>query len=336
MISLKLLFSQLKSSSKTKNSIKTDYYDAVSIPGFRKHKLAKDKNNNPCLLLNIDNSKVDNLHPPLRLENLTILYNVECKTICKNAEERNRYTVICCTGRDQLIKDYFFKICNTIVSIIGIDPTPELIYDAVDKLVELFRSLSNSPKKSIQGLWAELFLISISKDPKELIEAWHQSPLEKYDFSKNDQRIEVKSSTSNKREHHFSLEQINPEQGTKVLVASIFVERIGTGISLMEVADIIRSRINFDPELVFHIDQVISLTLGRKWKLAENDKFDYELAKKSLSFFRSELIPTINPDIPNSISNVHFKVDLSNIKPINKQEFRLYNEIFKAAYPFRK
>ena len=332
MIDLKKLYRQLDTHSKPKLSA-TDYYIASPIPEYPNHRLAQDKNGNPCLLLDTGKAREEIFHPPLKLENLTVLFDVDCKTINKGKFERKRFTVICCMGNDQLMNNYFLRIGNTIISIIGKTPTTDKIYDAIDKLIELFRVLNSAPRKSVQGLWAELFVISISTNPTSLLEAWHQSPLEKYDFSKNDQRIEVKSATHEKREHYFSLDQLSPKDGLEVLVASIFVERIGTGLSVLDLADTIRSRINFEPELLFHIDNVINMTLGEKWRLAIKDTFDHQLAKKSLQFYFSNTIPSIDQELPKAISDVHFKVDLTNISSIHRKLLRDKGDIFESIIP---
>ena len=67
--------------------------------------------------------------------------------------------------------------------------------------------------------------------------AWHRDPVEHFDSRAGPQRIEVKSSTSRKREHFFSLEQLTPAGGSRIVVASVFVERVGGGVSLRKIFD---------------------------------------------------------------------------------------------------
>ena len=94
----------------------------------------------------------------------------------------------------------------------------------MDRLIELFRAMTTPSRKSVQGLWAELFLIAQSRQPTILVDAWHMLPEDRYDFAMDDQRIEVKSFSGSLRQHHFSLEQLQPPEGVKTLIASMLVE----------------------------------------------------------------------------------------------------------------
>ena len=183
----------------------------------------------------------------------------------------------------------------------------------------------------MQGLWAELLVIAFATDPISLIKAWHRSPEDKYDFSSENQRIEIKSATSSVRKHHFSLEQLNPPSGVDVLVASMFVERVGSGTSLIDLVEIVREKINKEPELLLYLEQIVGATLGNKWRLATKDRFDLKLAKKSLSFYAVKDIPSINSELPKEITDVHFRVDVTNSPAINKKILKKKHGIFKAT-----
>lgn len=332
MIDLNELYQKINTSPniKTENS---NYYIACPIPGYPKHKLARDIQSNPCLLISTDSLKEPTRPAPIKLKHLSVLFDVECKVFHNGSFEKNRFTVICCTEQDQVMRDYFLRISSAIISAIGKKPSRAEIFNAVDKLVELFRALSQAPRKSVQGLWAELFLISLSPNPESLITAWHQSPLDKYDFSAGDQRIEVKSSTSGKRVHHFSLEQLKPTTDIKVLVASVFVERIGTGMSVMDLVELLRPLIASNSDLLFYLDRMIGLTLGKEWQSAATDKFDYKLARKSLAFYLSDAVPSISPALPKGVSDVHFKVDLTDVPTVDQKLLKDDEGILRAVLP---
>lgn len=307
-------------------------YSACPIPGYEKHRLAKDVNNYPCLLVATQDS-ARNRPAPIKLEHLQVLYDIDCRIIHNDILEENRFTVICCTDKDPLMQEYFLRTSSTIVSVLGNTPTHAQVAKAVDNLVELFRVITELPRKSVQGLWAELFLISVTRKPRELLRAWHTFPEDKYDFSSGGQRIEVKSSTSKVRQHHFALEQLKPKDGIDVLVASVFVERIGSGISLVELADMIRSKLSKDTDLLLYLDQIIGTTLGNQWRSATEDRFDYQLAKKTLNFYAADKIPSIDINLPKEVSDVRFKVDLTDITPLDKETLKAQDGIFKTVSP---
>jgi hypothetical protein len=62
-------------------------------------------------------------------------------------------------------------------------------------------------------------------------------------------------------------------------------------------------------------------------------QFDRELAQQSLKFFDAAKIPAVSLAFPASVSDVHFKSDLSNIPSLPKQSLRSAGELFLAALP---
>ena len=118
------------------------------------------------------------------------------------------------------------------------------ITHTVNKFIELFKVLKEPPKKTLQGLWSELFLIYQSNNPKKLVKAWHTVPEEKYDFSLEKLRIEVKSSSTRNRTHHFSLGQLTAPSKCELFVASLFVEILAGGKSVEDLLNEIIGRLD--------------------------------------------------------------------------------------------
>jgi hypothetical protein len=332
MINLVDLYKKLKPPIRT-GLEKQARFSACAIPGYTKHRLAKDSNNFPCLLIATQESSALKRPASIKLEHLEVLYDVNCRISHNDSLEDSRFTVICCKTQDISMQEYFLRTGNAIIELIGNSPTHKEIAKAVDNLVELFRVLKEAPRKSVQGLWAELFIISIASDPISLMRAWHRSPEDKYDFSFQNQRIEIKSATSLLRKHHFSLEQLNPPPEVKVLIASVIVERVGSGTSLIDLAEKVRAKINSEPNLLLYLEQMIGSTLGNNWRSASKDNFDIQIAKKSLNFFASESIPCIDPKIPKEISDIHFVVDITDVRSIDKKSLKQKEGLFKAASP---
>jgi Putative PD-(D/E)XK family member, (DUF4420) len=144
--------------------------------------------------------------------------------------------------------------------------------------------------------------------------------------------LEVKSSAGQTRQHHFTLEQLCPPSGTVLIIASLLVERSDAGRTIKDLIELIRSRISGDPELIAHVNRIITLTLGNSWQKALTEGFDEKLAERSLAFFSAENIPKINPNIlPTEVSGVHFKVDLTGLHPLSSSDLRAAGELFQAA-----
>ena len=203
-------------------------FSTTLIPCYEQHRLGKDAQGRPLLLISVLEAPSQRQPAPIILEHLTVMYNQNCRLSRSNGTlEEGRFTVVYCTGEDATLQAYFLRVASAILISLKKRPTQSDIAHAMNRLIELFRSMAKPPRKSVQGLWAELFLIAQSEQPAILVKAWHTLPEDRYDFAMDDQRIEVKSFSGSIRQHHFSLEQLHPPGGVKTLVASVFVEQIG-------------------------------------------------------------------------------------------------------------
>jgi hypothetical protein len=305
---------------------------AIVIPESESHRLAKDSNGSPCLLLH--NPVAGSRLVPIRLQNLMVSYDVPCTITHQNGKrEQGNFTIVRCSNSDPKLFPYFLRIISPIVITLGPAPTAAAVRRAISGLVELFQALSVPAKKSIQGLWAELFLIGRSTNPSDVAAAWHRMPEEHFDFVAGRQRLEVKSSSTRRREHHFSLAQLRPPGESRVVVASLFVERVGGGVSLRQLFDEIRTRLVSQPALVTELDVVFYSTLGSSWEDAIDECFDQELAEESLRFFDAKDVPKVEGQIPPTVSEVHFRADLSSINPLEYEDLRHAGGLLEAVIP---
>lgn len=330
MLNLVELFESLKP---LQTSLKEgNLFSAIPIFGHEPHRLGKDMQGFPVILLSIENERSQIAPAPITLEHLSVFYNVECQISQINGGiERGKFTVIRCTGADSILQTYFLHILSTIIVSLDNPPTSQDVNQAIKILIKLFRAMTRPPRKSIQGLWAELYFMARVDQPTPLVEAWHIRPEDRYDFGLGNQRIEIKSASHRVRQHHFSLEQLHPPAGIEVLVASIFVERTHAGQSLMELLDKMRSCIIDRPDLLLHMDEIVGLTLGSSWKHALQERYDEELAADSLAFYEASIVPSVNPEIPLSVSNVRFMSDLTGLETVNLSYFRSKGGLFEVG-----
>ncbi|MEI6045136.1 MAG: PD-(D/E)XK motif protein [Chloroflexota bacterium] len=325
------LFSNLSPPAGTSGSSPT--FAATPIPGYEQHRLAKDEQGNPTLLLAVSNSSRSRSRSiPLSLEHLMVYHNQSCQITNPNGTaEIGQFTVITCKGSSQLLHTYFLNVISPIIEILGTSFSQNDIDQAIENLIELFSALIRPPHKAIQGLWAELYVIARSKDPTILVKSWHATKQDRYDFNAGSQRIEVKSVVGRIRQHHFSLEQLQPPIGTDLLIASIFIERSGKGVSLAELVEQIHSHLNNNPNLALHFDQVVASTLGNGWRDGMRDSFDQQLAEQSLEFYEYNVVPSVGNDLPVEISEVHFKADLTGKHHANYAHYRSLGGLFQSA-----
>ncbi len=304
---------------------------AVAVPGAENYRLAKDTNGSPCLLLRQPTSAARSA--PIRLQNLMVSYGVPCViSHADHQREEGTFTIIKCASADTSLFPHFLRILSPIIETLGAEPTAAAIRRAISGLVDLFQSLTAPAKKSVQGLWAELLLMRRASDPRMLISAWHGLPYEHVDFLSGRQRLEVKSSSNRLRAHYFSLVQLRPPANSRLVVASLFVESVGGGLSLRRLFDETRSLIS-GPALLMEFDAAFYSTLGAGWNEAMEECFDQELASQSLLFFDSTDIPKIEEPISPAVSDIHFVSDMSSTSPLTPEILRSAGGLFAAVVP---
>lgn len=77
------------------------------------------------------------------------------------------------------LQSYFLGITESLLQSLSQKPTQKEVFETFRNFVEIFRSLSDNPSKTLQGLWAELFLI-VAKTLGNTVE---QSIRIKYDYN---------------------------------------------------------------------------------------------------------------------------------------------------------
>lgn len=265
-----------------------------------------------------------------------ISYDVPCTiTQPSGVQEYDNFTIIKCSGADPRLFPHFLRIVSPIVIALGPRPTSAAVRRAISGLVELFQSLTAPARKSIQGVWAELFVIRQSSDPITIATAWHRFSEEHFDFAAGPERIEVKSSSNRRREHNFSLAQLTSSGPSRIVIASVFVERAGGGVSVRRVFEEVRRILSDNPALVMQFDASFYGSLGSGWSDAMDESFDWELAEESLAFFDAQTVPKVDRAIPPAVSNVRFCSDLSAVVPLRDEDLLPFGSLLAALRPNR-
>jgi hypothetical protein len=157
-------------------------FTAHEIPERRADFIAKDRYGQPALLIAVPSSMTSTPPPQISLEHLVVDHGLECKV--KKLDgiiHQGIFSVIRCVNADRFLHEYFLRSIIPIVQKLPFLPEYRDISHAVISLVELFRQLNMPSRKSVQGLWAELFLITSARFPQVLIETWHRTPEDLYD-----------------------------------------------------------------------------------------------------------------------------------------------------------
>ena len=285
-------------------------YYVQHIPGTLSHLFGWSSDGFPSLLLATEGSVV---RAPLRLAGIEAYFSIQCEIALPDGQESaGTLTTIRCTSLDSADHTYFAHICESIVRIVGDKPDIRTVTDAVNHIVTLFQRLAKPSNRSVRGLFGELYLIHRSKSPFTAVEAWHSSVDERFDFSIGDIRLEVKSSSTRQRIHNFSLEQCKPPSGTVGILASLYVETSGGGLSLLELIHRIERQLDGTENLVLKLHNVIADALGAEVATSLSIRFDEELSESSIQMYELEAIPAVRDCVPDYVSRVHFQSDISH------------------------
>jgi len=306
-------------------------FNAIPIPEYQNFRIAIDFEGNAVLLLSVSKRIKDLSLKNFRLKYLQLEQNLECRIYENDSFILQTFTVVTFRCSDRNLQEYFLRISETLVSTIGQKPTQQQVINSLKKFVEVFKTLTDSPTNTINGLWAELFLIENSSNPKSVINYWHNLPEEKFDFNAGLERIEVKSSSNFERKHIFSAEQLNPPSDTQVLIASIFLKQHNSGMNIQQLLESISKKVNYDFETADKLNSIVFRTLGSSLEHSIGIKFDYAIALQSLQFYRHKDIHKIEEiHIGNNVSEVKYKSDLTNISPVEVGKLKDKKILFSA------
>ncbi len=305
-------------------------FSAKSLVKFPFAKIAVNNNGFPVILIE---SKIDNsflTQKNIRLKYLELNHNLECKITENDNTNFANYSVITLKSDEAVLQNYFLSIAENLLKEFSNNPSQKEVYETFKGFIEIFRALSNSPKTTIQGLWSELLVIESSNSPEILVNYWHNRPEEKFDFNADTEKIEVKSSSNMERIHIFTSEQLNPPKEKKVLIASVFAKQFSNGKSISDLIISIHESLSED-SLIEKLYSIVSKTLGSSLEQGLKIKFDYDIAKNSLQFYDCGLISKIERiNIPNNVSEVKYKSDLTDIKPFNITKYESDELLFRS------
>ena len=295
-------------------------------PGYL---LARSDGDQPALIIEVAGGS----RAPIALQNLAVRFNAPC--VLSLVEQPGRSThaaVVECLATDERLRQYFLMIAAHLLDELGSDPTPEQVAAIVDALVSLFQRLSRPPRREAQGLFGELVVIDAAEDPAALLDAWHADPLDRFDFSFGNARLEVKTNSARRRSHDFSFEQCTPPAETTAILASLFVETSGGGLSLEGLISRVEAHLTCYPRSIVKLHTVIADTLGTALPSALSQRFDEQLAFGSVAFYDLALIPAVRGALPSEVSAVRFRSDISSLTPMRRVELaRLLPALAGAA-----
>lgn len=330
MDDLLTIFQQL--SAPRSDSSGTEAFNSLPIPDRGQWHMGKSDAGLPAVLVAVQGRQGVDRPLTVGLENLRVEHNIRCRLTRPDGDAAvARYSIIQCLSTDAEVQACFLR---TIAgALIGLARRVEArdLTELVDRLVALFRLVRRPRAQTIRGLWAELLVILAASDPPMMIDAWHSNPAERFDFSRDDERLEVKSSSTRSRDHVFSFEQVYPPSGASVLIASVHVEDQTNGITLGTLWDRVSDAApSSDARL--KIERVCVESLGEDLSAGRASTFDWDLAVESLAFYRAADIPRPPPGCPSGVSQIQFRSDLSLAVPVDPSSLPPSSELHRSCF----
>jgi Putative PD-(D/E)XK family member, (DUF4420) len=292
--------------------------------------IAKDDRGSAAVLARV----ADGEPAPLRvqLQYLSVTPRVQCEVVFPGGViESGRYTLIRCSGDDE-IQRLFLRLVNSLVREGGAAAGGRGIARIVVQLIQLFQRITDPPRPSIQGLWAELFVIAGARGPEQLLRAWHTEPGDVFDFAEGSQYLEVKSSGRRSRVHRVALEQLYAPSGTVGVLASVVVERAGAGTTIDDLVDMVEGVLGYGEDLHAKLLAGVVGAIGSDWHLASRVGFDFEQATSMFALFNCADVPRIALEsVPPNVSRVRFDTRLGDTTALLEEEIAQLGGIVRAA-----
>lgn len=250
--------------------------------------------------------------PPLRTTHVSLQLSREY-TLAMGGGLPNRelFHSLCCETSERPEIDTFLVLIDAFLSRHRGQPI------VADTLTLFFRSLVRlfavGPGRDLeaerQGLWGELFVMSCVRGFRFWAPFWHTEPTRRFDFSTPRRRVEVKTTISAERMHHFSHGQIYALEGEEIVIASLLLRVEEGGLSLRELIDGCRLALQDTP---FYLKLEKAVRRADMEASSETGPvFDATEASKALAWFRSIDAPHFLIPEPPGVSETRYKVDLS-------------------------
>jgi hypothetical protein len=283
---------------------------AAQIPGRPGDYIARGSGGEAVVLLR--GSHTPAVKPPLLLRHIEVDYGSRCRIAETDlAPVDGEFIAIRCAEESQQVLELFVRTVEAILATLPKEPSATQAEALIAGLVELFRKLSQPPRRSIKGLWAELFVIERSAFPEAMVAAWHSEADEKFDFASERGYLEVKATEQSVRIHEFSLAQLRPKDGTPVIVASLMLRREAGGASVLDLARRIDKRLAGNSQLRAKLWRNLAAIVGLEFEEAVDVSFSETLAAHELKAIDAATIPCVERPLPPGVLDVRLKMDIT-------------------------
>lgn len=281
---------------------------ASVAPGRKHDYISVGAQKQPVLLLSCASSGVLK-RPPIKLQHMTVEFGISFRVRAPFGIVEDDFVVVSLRGDDLGLAEAFCLAADALVAALPEAPTESDIQNAVREFVEVLSTLSLPSSRSVAGLWAELWLMSVASNPPAAVAAWHRDPTERFDFSFADHFVEVKATEREERIHDFSYEQLRRNEAP-VKVASLRLRRVQSGKSVADLVAMLQQCLSAElrMKLVRNVFEAIGSTVSE----ASEIRFDERFAESNLRIIAADRVPAVVIPDGSPIAAVRFRVNLDD------------------------
>ncbi|MBU3625497.1 PD-(D/E)XK motif protein [Polynucleobacter sp. JS-Safj-400b-B2] len=256
--------------------------------------------------------------PGYQFKHLTAQFHVTCNVSTQDANLQGQFALVACESSVPELHEIFIRCFGAAIEELPVACGTRELSSCIRDLLDLFRALSQPGSREISGLWAELYVIAKSGDILSALACWREDSYDRFDFSWNDGRLEVKSSVQSTRLHEFSLEQLATPFNGVGYVASLLLQPLTGGTGILEFAATIETAVQHSPALKKKLWKNMAKALGSDFSEGLDRQFDVSYADRHLTIYSMGDIP--RPDTPADprIKSIKFAVDLTTVEPCPK------------------
>ncbi|CAI6083998.1 PD-(D/E)XK motif protein [Cohnella sp. JJ-181] len=277
--------------------------------------LTIDRNKFVSLLIRTE----DRISYKMSTDLISLSLSESCTVTINNKPMASRCHVMCCkTASDEITKS-FLALCQAFAVQINVTKNSNHVIEFFSNLTQLFKiTPSMDLTLERQGLWGELFVIQHSQRIKSFVTFWHNETNRKFDFSKENLRLEVKTTTNSNRIHIFSHNQLYRNDQVQIIIASIMLKYDDAGLSLRELINDIRESLHGDIDLLYKLEKAVRKA-GMLDQHEVGPTFDVSYAKDQLYWFNCRDVPRFNQFEPEGVSNTKYSVDITNSSRLSEE-----------------
>lgn len=305
-------------------------FTAIPLSKYRKDFLAKGSDGSPIFLLH-DASEAQ-YSPGMQFRYLSAQFHATCRIHTDDKVLQDQFALVSCDGAVTDLHEIFVRCFSAAIEELPINSGTRELNTCIQKLVDLFRALSQPSGKDVLGLWGELYVIANSGNIVGAMASWHEDPFERFDFSWEHGCLEVKASMQSTRLHTFTLEQLmNPKKGIGY-ITSLLLQPLTSGLGVIDLANLIEMEVNHSPALKLKLWKNLAKALGGDFSEKLDKRFDTSYVDRNVIVYAMDDVP--RPEKPNDprVISIRFTADLTTTSSsLTKNSLLALRNVFGAV-----